>query len=252
MVLRRLTAALAAGVTVDTVLTGDRATAGHPVLGEVRLTGGRTDHHVQHVTVNVDVIADNAGSGPQTFLRHRVAADLALPADGDLTLPVGFDLPADTPISGIDDESVPGVRIGVTTELALENAFDKGDLDPLTIRPLPAQSAILKAADALGLAFHRSILVSGGLPTSTLPFRQKFEYWPTGEFAEAFTVVRLAFRCFDTGAEVYIEAEKTEGDTSTGGRTGGHFVVDHDEDTAIDPLRDGLRRLAQRPGLFRS
>lgn len=248
MVLRRLAAPLAAGVTVDTVLADSHAAAGGIVTGEVHLTGGRTDHRVQHITLDVEVVSD--GSGSQTFLRHRVATDLTLEAESTRSLPFQFELPADTPISGIDGEAVPGMSIGVATELALEKAFDKGDLDPLTIHPLPAQAATLRAADALGFAFHRSVIIPKGLPTSVLPFRQKFEYWPTGEFAQAFTAMRLAFRCTKDAAEVYIETDKTEGDTSTGGRAGSHVTLRHGDD-AREPLHEGLQKLADRPGLFR-
>ncbi|HIW64184.1 MAG TPA: sporulation protein [Candidatus Stackebrandtia excrementipullorum] len=251
MVLRKLTAALAAGVTVDTVLNDASAVAGGTVSGEVLLTGGRTDHRVQHIALDLQVVADNSDSGEQSFHRHLMATDLSLETESVHALPFRFDLPADTPVNGFATESVPGVRIGVVTELALERAFDKGDLDPLTIQPLPAQAAVLTAADALGFAFHRSLIVSRGLPTSTLPFRQKFEYWPTGEFAKAFTVMRLAFHCTTDAAEVYVEAEKTEGDASTGGRAGTHMRLRHDEDNAVDVLREELRNLAERPGLFR-
>ncbi|MFD0559805.1 sporulation-control protein [Stackebrandtia endophytica] len=251
MVLRKLTAAFAAGVTVDTVLDRSRAVGGDVVQGEVRLTGGRQTHRVQRVVLDLEAVVENSGlSGPQGFFSYEVGSGFELPANGPVTLPFRLSLPWETPISGIAGEPLPGIRLGVATELALEHALDKGDLDPLTVEPPPAQTAALKAVDSLGFAFHKATIVPGALPQSALPFRQKFEYWPTGEFAQAFRVLRVSFYCDDGGAEVYLEVDKYEGDTSTGGRAGSHIHMSHDEGDVIEALRAELRMLASRPGMF--
>ena len=249
--LRKLTAAFAAGVTVDTVLEDSHATGGDILQGEVRLTGGRQTHRVQRVVLDLEAIVENSGlSGPQGFFSYEVGSAFELPAQSPVTLPFRLSLPWETPISGIAGEPVPGIRIGVATELALEHALDKGDLDPLTVEPLPAQTATLKAVDGLGFAFHRATILPGGLPQSVLPFRQKFEYWPTGEFAQSFRLLRVSFYCDEAGAEVYLEVNKYEGDTSTGGTAGSHIHIGHDSGDAVEVLRAELRRLATRPGMF--
>ncbi|TWJ16359.1 sporulation-control protein [Stackebrandtia albiflava] len=246
--LRKLKAAFAAGVEVDTVLTETHVTPGGTVRGEVRLTGGREDHRVQHVTL--DLQSDVDGADPVDLVCHRAGEGFALPAGSPQRVEFAVPLPWETPVTGIGGQALEGVRIGVVTELALEHAFDKGDLDPLSVEPLPSQHAALKAVDTLGFVFHRVRMSPGGLTGSELPLRQQFEYWTAGGFREAFRLLRLGFVTGPAHLDVHLEVDKHEDGNSTGGAAIGHVRIGHEDTDVWDRLRTELQRLADRPGMF--
>ena len=85
-------------------------------------------------------------------------------------------MPWETPLSAIAGHPLPGMRLGVATELALAGALDKGDLDPLFVNPLPEQEYVLAALDRMGFRFKGADLEAGTLRGSTMPFYQEIEY----------------------------------------------------------------------------
>lgn len=75
-------------------------------------------------------------------------------------------LPWETPLTHLHGQAL-GVVLGVRTELAVAAARDKGDVDPLTVAPLPVQEAVLEAFGQLGFGFTSADLESTG--TSVTP-----------------------------------------------------------------------------------
>ena len=77
--------------------------------------------------------------------------------------------------------------VGVTTELQIARAVDKGDLDPVNVHPLPAQDALLDAFGRLGFRFHGADLEKGHLRSTRqrLPFYQEIEFRSPSQYPRA-------------------------------------------------------------------
>ena len=65
------------------------------------------------------------------FQRQRVTGSFQLAAQQPLQVPFQFPVPWETPITAVGGGQLPGMTVGVRTELVIAGAPDKGDLDPL-------------------------------------------------------------------------------------------------------------------------
>ena len=119
--------------------------------------------------------------------------------------------------------------LGVRTELAVAGAKDKGDLDPLAVRPLPAQEAILEALGQLGFGFKSADLEYGhiGGTGQQLPFYQEIELTPPPQYAHQINEIEVTFLAGPAGLEVVLEADKRGGFFSEGHDALTRFTVSH-------------------------
>lgn len=90
-------------------------------------------------------------------------------------------------------------------------AKDKGDLDPLSVAPLPVQEAVLEALGQLG--FRTADLEYGriGGTGQRLPFYQEIELSPPPQYAHAVNEIEATFLASPDGLEVALEADKRGG-----------------------------------------
>lgn len=148
-------------------------------------------------------------------------------------------LPWETPVTELYGQPL-GIVLGVRTELAVAGAKDKGDLDQLTVGPLPVQEAILEALGQLGFGFRSADLEYGRISGTgqQLPFYQEIELTPSPQYAHQVNEIELTFLSNPAGVEVILEADKRGGFF-----TGGHdaltrFTVGHhdvrDWNTEVD------------------
>lgn len=241
----KITAAFAAGVSVDTVLTGQPTVPGGTLHGEVRFTAGRVDYTVQATTLGFH--AEDRGDQVQRFPFHRarVSDRFVLRPGDNRTIPFRTTLPAETPVCTVSGHRLPDLRLGVTTELALEHALDKSDSDPVWTIPSPAQETVTTALHALGFSFDRARLAAGAPPGSAMPFHQEIRYWPTGEFRQLFTSVSLGFVTGVDGLRVLVDADRPTGALSHAAAV--DLAVDGlDSHAVAGALRDRLHELATR------
>ena len=119
--------------------------------------------------------------------------------------------------------------LGVRTELAVAGAKDKGDLDQLAVRPLPAQEAILEALGQLGFGFRSADLEYGriGGTGQQLPFYQEIELTPAPQYAHQVNEIEVTFLAGPGGMEVVLEADKRGGFFSEGHDAVTRFTVGH-------------------------
>ncbi|GAA4891979.1 sporulation-control protein [Stackebrandtia albiflava] len=257
MVFRKLKAAFGAGVSVDTVLAAPHVTPGSMLQGEVRFTGGGVDYRVQGITIEFNAVVevesgDNEYRTTYDFLRAEVAGPFSLECGAAHAVPFQIQVPWETPLSSVAGHHLPGMRLGVATELKLEGALDKGDMDPLVVEPLPVHNQVLSALDRLGFVFHKADLEAGTLRGSRMPFYQEIEYWSAGEFRNAFKALELTFVTDERSTHVILEVDRPGGFLSAGGDAYGSIRVGNDDRNDLLPaLRDQLTQLARRRGLFR-
>jgi copper(I)-binding protein len=69
-------------------------------------------------------------------------------------VPFGLSVPWRCPITGIDGRPLGGMRVGLRTRIDVPGPVDPGDLDPVTVLPLPVRHSVLLAPDGLGFALR--------------------------------------------------------------------------------------------------
>ncbi|NDZ75814.1 sporulation protein [Streptomyces sp. SID10362] len=242
MVFKRLLGSLGVGgPTVDTVLDPGAARPGGMLSGRVHLVGGTVDHDVEQVALELVARVETEheehgdGEGVVVFDRHVVGGAFRLAAGEETSLPFAVPLPWETPATELHGQPL-GIVLGVRTELAVAGARDKGDLDPLTVAPLPAQEAVLEALGQLGFGFRSADLEYGriGGTGQQLPFYQEIELTPPPRYAHQVNEIELTFLAVPGALEVVLEADK-RGDPFADGHEGhgGHdalsrFSVPHE------------------------
>ncbi|NJQ01219.1 sporulation protein [Streptomyces zingiberis] len=260
MVFKRLLGSLGVGgPTVDTVLDPGPVRPGGRLTGQVHLKGGNADFEIEHITLELvaRVEAEHDGGeseGTVVFDRFTVGGGFRLGAGEERAVPFGAALPWETPVTELHGQPL-GIVLGVRTELAVAGAKDKGDLDQLTVAPLPAQEAILEALGGLGFGFKSADLEYGhiGGTGQQLPFYQEIELTPAPQYAHQVNEIEVTFLAGPAGMEVVLEADKRGGFLSPGQDALTRFTVGHDDNRDWPAEVDGwIRRLVENRAAYGS
>ncbi|MCK8678317.1 sporulation protein [Streptomyces lichenis] len=256
MVFKRLLGSLGAGgPKVDTVLDPGAVAPGGVLGGQVHLEGGDADFTIEHITLElvarVEVEhGDGESEGTAAFDRQVVGGPFRLAAGERRSVPFSIALPWETPITELHGQHL-GIALGVRTELGVAGARDKGDLDPLTVRPLPVQEAVLEAFGQLGFGFASADLEAGHISGTgqRLPFYQEIELTPAPAYAHRVDEIEVTFLANPAGVEVVLEADKRGGYGAEGGDALTRVTIDHAEAARTDwnaQVESWLDRLADR------
>ncbi|GHA18827.1 hypothetical protein GCM10010372_18370 [Streptomyces tauricus] len=230
---KRLLASLGAGgASVETELTEVNVVPGGVVQGEVRIQGGSVNQAIEGLSVGLQAKVEVEGHDDQEFKQNIEFAKLQLggafelQANGVHAVPFGLEIPWETPITNIAGQSLRGMNIGVTTELAIARAVDSGDLDPISVHPLPAQQALLDAFIQLGFRFKSADLEKGHIrgTRQKLPFYQEIEFFPPQQY-RGLNQVELTFVADDREMDVVLEMDKKPGLFSEGSDSFRSFQV---------------------------
>ncbi|MFE6282627.1 sporulation protein [Streptomyces sp. NPDC057877] len=262
MVFKRLLGSLGVGgPTLDTVLDPGAARPGHLLSGQVHLKGGDADFDIEHISLELvaRVEAEHEGGeseGVVVFDRFAVGGGFRLAAGEPRSVPFAVTLPWETPVTELYGQDL-GIALGVRTELAVAGAKDKGDLDRLSIAPLPAQEAILEALGQLGFGFRSADLEYGriGGTGQRLPFYQELELTPAPQYAGQVNEIEVTFLANPGGVEVVLEADKRAGLLSSGHDALTRFTVSHEgvEHQDWNSVVDGwLRQLVEHRAAYGS
>ncbi|WP_067411137.1 sporulation protein [Streptomyces sampsonii] len=232
MAFKRLLASLGGGgASVETVLTEVNVVPGGVVQGEVHIQGGSVDQRIEGLSVGLQARVE-VESGDQEYKRDieftkmRLGGEFQLEAEAMHTVPFGLEIPWETPITVFSGHQLPGMNIGVTTELAIARAVDSGDLDPVNVHPLPAQQAIIDAFGQLGFRFKHADMEQGHIrgTRQRLPFYQEIEFYPPAQY-RGLNQVELSFVADDRAMDVVLEMDKKGGLFSEGSDTFRSFQV---------------------------
>ncbi|MBL3666201.1 sporulation protein [Streptomyces sp. M2CJ-2] len=255
MVFKRLLGSLGVGgPTVDTVLDPGAPRPGAALTGQVHLKGGDADFDIKHITLELVARVEaeheeGESQGVVAFERFTVGGGFRLVAGTAHSVPFSVMLPWETPITELHGQGL-GIALGVRTELAVAGARDKGDLDQLSVGPLPVQEAILEAFGGLGFGFRSADLEYGriGGTGQQLPFYQEIELTPAPQYAHQVNEIEVTFLAGPGGMEVVLEADKRGGLFSSGHDTINRFTVSHDGVEHQDwnaVVDDWVRRLVE-------
>ncbi|WP_320782695.1 sporulation protein [Streptomyces sp. CRN 30] len=249
MVFKRLLGSLGVGgPTVDTVLDPGAARPGAALTGRVHLKGGSSDFDIEHIALELvaRVEAEHAegeSEGVLAFDRFLVGGGFRLAEGEERSVPFTVTLPWETPVTELYGQGL-GIVLGVRTELAVAGAKDKGDLDQLTVGPLPVQEAILEAFGQLGFGFRSADLEYGriGGTGQQLPFYQEIELVPAPQYAHQVNEVELTFLAHPGGLEIVLEADKRGGFFAEGHDALTRFTVGHHDVRDWNTEADGWIR----------
>ncbi|MFD8285248.1 sporulation protein [Streptomyces solisilvae] len=262
MVFKRLLGSLGVGgPTVDTVLDPGPVLPGGPLTGQVHLQGGKADFEIEQITLELvarveDERGDEEREGVVLFDRFTVGGGFRLAEGEHRSLPFTAHLPWETPVTELYGQPL-GIILGVRTGLEVADAKDKGDLDQLTVNPLPVQEAILEALGQLGFGFRSADLELGhvGGTGQRLPFYQEIELSPAPQYAHAINELEVTFLANAGGMDVVLEADKrgglfTSGEDALTLFTVGYEGVEHrDWNTEVDAW---IQQLVERRAAYGS
>lgn len=236
MVFKRMLRAMGAGgPSVDTVLASPHARPGETLSGHVNLLGGDHTADIEHVSValrtRIEVEAgDHEGFRTIEFHKAYVTGRLHLNPGERQAIPFQLPLPWETPLTAVAGVHLRGMTLGVSTDVSVAGAIDKGDVDPITVHPLPGQDRVLDAFGQLGMRFVSADLEQGHIHglRQELPFYQEIEFHPGSRYRGA-NQIELTFLTSPHEMVVLLEVDKRGGFLSAGGDTLGRFHVSHEQ-----------------------
>ncbi|MEU5264411.1 sporulation protein [Amycolatopsis sp. NPDC021455] len=218
------------GPSVDTVLDSPHAVPGQAITGQVHVQGGNADAEIGQVVLSLvsrtdAEYGDHGQGGDAEFFRLVVRQGLRVPSDQPVSIPFRLPLPWETPITAVGGAVLPGISVGVRTDLLVEGAPDQGDLDPVLVGPLSSQDKVLDAFGVLGFTFRGTGIVPGppqGV-SGELGFHQELEFFPPAQYAGRVHQVTVTFVANPDELHVILDADKRGGDTA------GHLRLSHQE-----------------------
>ncbi|KIF70507.1 sporulation protein [Streptomyces sp. AcH 505] len=212
----------AGGASVETELSESNVVPGGVVQGEVRIQGGSVEQEIQGLSVGLQARVEVEGNDQELkqnieFTKQRIGGAFTVQAGAVHVVPFGLEIPWETPVTAVDGQQLRGMNIGVTTELEIARALDSGDLDPITVHPLPAQQAILDAFIQLGFRFKSADMERGHVrgTRQRLPFYQEIEFHAPQQY-RGLNQVELTFVADDREMDVVLEMDKKPGLFSEG------------------------------------
>ncbi len=259
MALRGMMARLGSGgAGVETVLDRAETTPGGAVTGTVHVTGGSVAQDVTEVRVALQATVE-VESGDSSWREEAVFGTAAVAGAGRLEpgqqyqVPFSLPVPWQCPITAIDGWHLRGMRVGLRTRVDIPGSVDPGDLDPVTVLPLPVQRTVLHALDGLGFAFRGADVEKGRIRGSDLPFYQEVEFAPPPGLRGRVNELEVTFLADPQGVDVVLEVDRRGGLLSEGRDVGGRLRLSH-SDTDVRAvaahLDAAVRQLGARRGWF--
>lgn len=255
---KRLKARFGGGTTIDTRVHTPVAYPGGTLDGVVEIVGGEFVQQISYLAlrlvVRVEVeTEDSEHHSDQSFAEQRVHGPFTLHPAERKTVPFSIGVPLETPFNVVGQRELPGVRLGVRTELEIERSTDKGDFDPIRVGPLPAQERILAALDRIGCHLRNSDVERGHIRGAALPFYQELEFAPPPELAGRISELEVTFLAGPHSMDILLEGDRRGGFLDSGGDTVHRLTVGYDaiqRENWEAIMRDHLLELGRRRGLF--
>lgn len=153
MVFKKLLAGLGlGGVEVDTVLSPHPARPGGTLSGEVNL---RAKSDAEITAIDLILVASGA-AGEVELGRFPVTAGLRLVGGTRQPVPFSVPVPEHTPFTVLYGQTLPGLSLGVRTQVSVASGSAKGDFDPVAIEASPVQQHVVDALGTIGCRFVRT------------------------------------------------------------------------------------------------
>lgn len=224
------------GPSVDTVLGEEIATPGGMLVGQVNLEGGDHDVDIEHIELSLLIRAEIEGENSETdagveFARFRVNSGMHLPSGASIGVQFQVPLSWETPMTHVYGRPLPGMAIGLRTELAVAKEWDKGDFDPVAIHALGSHVVVLEALARMGFLLSHADVETGAIAgvRQELPFYQELEFTPPEPYGAAVGQVEATFITDAEGFHLVLEASH-----HGGGDRYGRFHTTHSQAADVD------------------
>lgn len=231
------------GPSVDTVLDSAQAVPGQLITGQVHVRGGHAETEIGQVVLSAVTRVEHTGFGvgagdadAAELVRVVLRQGLRVPAGERVSIPFQLPLPWETPITAVDGVALPGMSVGVRTELVVAGAPGQGDRASVLIGPLPSQNAVLDAIGQLGFSFRAASVASGRLPgvSQESGLRQELAFFPPAQFAGRVNQVVLTFLADQQELRVILAADGRPGGFAPTGDPSGQLRLSHQEAQTTD------------------
>jgi sporulation-control protein len=256
MAFRNLMARLGSGnADVETVLDSSETTPGGTVSGTVTVTGGKLAQDFNEIRVELVATVEVEGEDTEwkenvVFGTQAIAGASHIEPGEVRSVPFQFTVPLQCPFTSLDGWHLHGMKVALRTRVDIPGAVDPGDLDPVSVLPLPVQRTVLQALDQRGFRFKGADVEKGRVRGSDLPFYQEVEFTPPGDLRGRINELEVTFLADPQGVEVVLEVDRRGGLLTEGHDAGGRLFFAHDTDlaTAGAQLDDAVRQLGARRG----
>ncbi|MFD0774020.1 sporulation protein [Streptomonospora algeriensis] len=262
MGIKRILAAFGiGGPSIDTVVTQPHARPGEQLEGYIDLAGGEVDADIDEIALSlaarVEVeMGDYEGQVTREVSRVPVCGAFRLPAGENRRIPFTYPVSYQAPLTDAGGQPLPGAMLGLSTDVVIDGAPDKGDLDPVRIYPLPAQDRVLEAAHRLGFVLVKTDVEQGRLvgTRQEFPFYQELEFRAAPQFKSRMSEMELSFVADQQGVETVVEVDKRGGLFTESQDRFARFRVGHAD--AEQPgdwapmLAETVESMLQRRGIF--
>ncbi|RCW39746.1 sporulation-control protein [Halopolyspora algeriensis] len=243
------------GPSVDTVLSEEPSRPGGHLIGEVRIGGASGEADIQKIVLSLiaEVETDDEEKQGLEFQQVVAAEDFRLEAEEHRTIPFTIPVPWEAPITAVHGRPLRGMRLGVSTQVAVAKAVDTSDMDPVRVEPLASQQPVIDALLAMGAHVKSADLEHGHIHGvhQEFPFYQEIEFFPPPQFAGQVGEIELTFISRPDSVDVVLEADK-RGDLFTpGGDAFGRIHRGHEEALATDweaEITQWLQAVAEHSG----
>jgi sporulation-control protein len=165
------------GPAVDTVLDDPSTRPGETLTGAVHLTGGERDREIERVRLT---LVTRIGAQTVELATEDVAGEFTLAKGALIEVPLRLFVPLETPVTHLFGERVPGLAVGVRTDLEVAFAADPDDMDHVAVHPRQDAAAALEAFRELGFRFKAAGPAG-------------FEFWTAPQYQDVATAVSVGF-----------------------------------------------------------
>jgi sporulation-control protein len=174
MVFKKLLAGLGfGGVEADTILAPQPAHAGGQLTGQVNLRA-KSDTDITSITL---ILVAQSQSGEVELGRFQVSGLVRIPSGAQQSVPFSVALPAHTPFTVLFEQDLPGMQLGVRTELAVASGKAKGDFDPVRVQAASVHEHIMDTLGLIGCRFVRSEIRPGQAAVLNVPAAQAVTFF---------------------------------------------------------------------------
>ncbi|MFC6365052.1 sporulation protein [Nonomuraea thailandensis] len=242
----------ASAPSVTTVLATPRTQPGGVLCGEVRLKGGDAGVAIDQICLGLvtSPYAAHEADGHRTneeLSQAQVSGPAVLRPGEEKVITFQAAIPWRTPISEIGGRHLPGMALGVRTEVAIATIVGRSDLELVAVKPAPSQSRVLQAFARLGFPFKSAVLQPSrgeDPPHGPPPFLQKIAFYCPGHHAGVVHEVDVTFVPSSSDLVVELQADQPPGRPTHIGR----FRMSHEEALRTDWPSEIDRWLMTRPG----
>ncbi|MBC3191603.1 sporulation protein [Pseudonocardia sp. C8] len=257
MVFKKLKARFGGGTTVDTAVHTPVTQPGGFLDGVVEIVGGDVEQRIKYLALRLEVEVeverdDREHRSTTSFAEQRVADRFELHPGERRSVPFRFEVPLQSPFNVVHGRDLPGVRLGLRTELDIAGSLDRGDLDPVRVEPIPPQQRLLAAFEQAGCHFLRADVEQGHIPGAQFGFYQEIEFAPPRDL-RGLKEVEVSFLAGPHAIDVLIQGDRRGGFLDAGGDRVARLTIPYDQLDRHDwasEMRGHLGELARRRGLF--